>query len=106
MSDPINPDHYKKGGIETFDVIKAKQTQEETIGYCKGNQTKYSHRRGYKNATKSERLAWAKQCKEECRKQRWYLDQEEKIYDEIIAEEMASPVMPSEWIEDPLHDED
>ena len=40
MSDPINPDHYKKGGIETFDVIKAKQTQEETIGYCKGNQRK------------------------------------------------------------------
>lgn len=106
MSDPINPDHYKKGGIETFDVIKAKQTKEETIGYCKGNERKYLDRRGLKNAVKSERLAWAKQCKEECCKQRWYLDQEEKIYDEIIAEEISSPVTPDEWIDDPLHDED
>lgn len=106
MSDPINPDHYKIGGIETFEVIKAKQTREETIGYCKGNQEKYHHRRGHKNTTKSERLAWAKKCKEECEKQKWYLEQEMFIYDEIIAEETASRLMPDEYIDDPLVDED
>ena len=106
MTDNINPDHYKKGGIETFDVIKAKQTQEETIGYCKGNQRKYLDRRGLKNAIKSERLAWAKQCKEECCKQKWYLDEEEKIYDEIIAEEKATPIYPDELMISGLDDED
>lgn len=106
MSDPINPDHYKIGGLETFEVIKAKQTQDETIGYCKGNQRKYLDRRGYKNTTKSERLTWAKQCKEECNKQRWYLNEEELIYDEIIAQETASRLMPDEYIDDPLVDED
>ena len=106
MSDAINPDHYKKGGIETFDVIKAKQTQEETIGYCKGSQRKYLDRRGLKNAIKSERLAWAKQCKEECCKQKWYLDEEEKIYDEIIAEEKATPIYPDELMTSGLDDED
>jgi hypothetical protein len=106
MTDNINPDHYKHGGIETFDIIKAKQTQEETIGYCKGNQRKYLDRRGLKNAIKSERLAWAKQCKEECRKQKWYLDEEEKIYDEIIAEEKATPIYPDELMTSGLDDED
>ena len=47
MSDAINPDHYKIGGIETFDVIKAKSTTEELIGYCKGNNRKYLDRRGH-----------------------------------------------------------
>ena len=106
MKDNINPDHYKVGGIETFEVIKAKQTQEETIGYCKGNERKYLDRRGYKNANKADRLAWAKQCKEECRKQRWYLDEEEKIYDDIILEETSTPIYPDVLMTSGLDDED
>lgn len=50
-SDPVNhPAHYKVGGIETIDYIKAKLTPEEFRGYLKGNLLKYSSRIGHKGA--------------------------------------------------------
>jgi hypothetical protein len=48
VNDPINPDHYKVGGIETIDYIKAKLTPEEYRGYLKGSVLKYASRLGYK----------------------------------------------------------
>jgi hypothetical protein len=49
--DPVNhPAHYKVGGIETIDYIKAKLTPEEYRGYLKGNLLKYSSRIGHKGA--------------------------------------------------------
>ncbi len=50
-ADPVNhPAHYKVGGIETIDYIKAKLTPEEFRGYLKGNLLKYSSRIGHKGA--------------------------------------------------------
>lgn len=50
-ADPVNhPAHYKVGGIETIQYIKAKLTPEEYRGYLKGNLLKYSSRIGHKGA--------------------------------------------------------
>lgn len=42
------PDHYATGGIETIDFIEAKLSEEEFIGFCKGNVIKYLSRCRYK----------------------------------------------------------
>ena len=49
-NDAVNhPSHYTDGGIETIDYIRAKLTQEEFNGYCKGNALKYISRCGKKS---------------------------------------------------------
>ena len=58
----INPNHYKTGGIEVFDFMKAKLTPEEIKGFCKGNIIKYITRANHKNGT------------EDLQKAQWYLD--------------------------------
>jgi hypothetical protein len=51
MVDEVNsPAHYTVGGYEALDVIKAKLTPEEFIGYCKGNILKYLMRANYKGS--------------------------------------------------------
>lgn len=50
MSDVTSPPHYTVGGYEALDVIKAKLTKEEYVGYCKGNILKYLMRANYKGA--------------------------------------------------------
>ena len=47
--DNINPEHYTQGGLEVFDILKAKLTSEELEGFCKGNIIKYLFREKYKN---------------------------------------------------------
>jgi len=37
MTDAINPTHYKAGGVETIDFLRAKLTPEEFAGFCKAN---------------------------------------------------------------------
>lgn len=65
MSDNVNhPDHYTQGGIETIEVIKAKLTPEEFVGYCKGNVIKYVTRANFKGGIEdlckaSKYLDWA-----------------------------------------------
>lgn len=54
FKDAVNPDHYKRGGIEAIDYIQAKLTPEEFAGYCRGNALKYVSRAGYKDATGQE----------------------------------------------------
>lgn len=63
MSDPINPDHYKHGGIECIDAIRAALTPEEFRGFCKGNALKYVWRERHKGGD------------EDLRKAGWYLNQ-------------------------------
>jgi hypothetical protein len=64
MLDPVDnvnhPEHYKVGGIETIDFIKAKLTPEEFKGYLKGNVLKYASRAGHKNNAVEDagKLAW------------------------------------------------
>ena len=44
----VAPKHYTVGGIEVIDIIEAKLTKEEFIGYLKGNIIKYTLRSSFK----------------------------------------------------------
>ena len=61
LSDPINPVHYKQGGIECIDAIKA-ATGDGFIGYVWGNVLKYLWRWPKKGGV------------DDLKKARWYLD--------------------------------
>lgn len=62
-TDNVNhPNHYKTGGIETIDYIKAKLGREGTINYCMGNVMKYTSRWQDKNGL------------EDLKKAQWYLN--------------------------------
>ena len=60
--DQINPDHYKVGGIETWDYLKVKLTPTELAGFCKANVLKYVSRASHKGKI------------EDLKKAKWYLD--------------------------------
>jgi hypothetical protein len=55
--DKINPDHYKIGGIETIDIIRAKLSKEAFEGYCTGNIIKYITRYNNKNGVEDVKKA-------------------------------------------------
>jgi hypothetical protein len=62
--DPINhPPHYKVGGIETIDYMKAKSTPEEFKGHLRLTAIKYLSRTGYKG-----------DALEDLKKAQWYLN--------------------------------
>ena len=59
--DMVNhPPHYKVGGIETIDFIKAKLTPQEFRGYLLGNVFKYASRAGHKGNSAQDmgKMAW------------------------------------------------
>jgi hypothetical protein len=60
-ADPVNPSHYKQGGIECIEAIKA-ATGDGFIGYVWGNVLKYLWRWPKKGGV------------EDLKKARWYLD--------------------------------
>ena len=63
MTDNVNnPKHYGQGTIECIEYIKDVLTDEELIGYYRGNVAKYLHRWRYKNGV------------EDLKKARWYLE--------------------------------
>ena len=55
MDNVNNPVHYGKGNIECIDYIEDFLTQEEYIGYLRGNIAKYLHRWRYKNKQEDEK---------------------------------------------------
>ncbi len=59
---PIEPAHYKLGGIEVIDAIEA-----WLLGFHLGNAVKYIARAGRKDPAKTV---------EDLKKARWYLDRE------------------------------
>ena len=61
--DMINPEHYKTGGIETIDYMKAKSTPEEFRGHLRLTALKYLSRYGQKDNELQE-----------LKKAKWYLD--------------------------------
>jgi hypothetical protein len=63
MKDAINPDHYKQGGIECIEAMKASMTPEQFQGYLKGQVIKYLWRLGLKDS-----------AVQDARKAAWYLD--------------------------------
>ncbi len=97
MSDKINPDHYKLGGIETIEYMQAKMSKEEFYGYIKGNAIKYISREGLKSEKPTDRI-------DDCTKTIWYLEQMIKVHKEEIAV-LEAKVKEDEWIDDSLHDE-
>jgi hypothetical protein len=63
MKDNINPDHYKVGGIETINFMKAKLSHEAFEGYLAGNvikyMTRYNHKNGLEDLSKAmQYLGW------------------------------------------------
>lgn len=63
QEDNVNsPAHYRKGGIECIDAIRAALTDEEWRGYCKGNVIKYVWRERHKGGDES------------LKKAQWYLE--------------------------------
>lgn len=63
MADMVNhPPHYKIGGIETIDFIRAKLGDEAFVAYCRGNAIKYLARMGSKG-----------NAAEDARKAEWYV---------------------------------
>ena len=62
--DNVNaPQHYLKGNKETIEVIKDGMTEEEFLGYLKGNVFKYLARFRFKN-----------EAVEDLEKAQWYLN--------------------------------
>lgn len=49
MDNVNKPQHYTKGGIECIEAIRASMTDEQFLGYCKGNVMKYTWRFEQKN---------------------------------------------------------
>lgn len=68
--DPINPDHYTSGGIETIDYIQAKLGEDGVMAFCLGNVLKYVSRAGKKDMDKEL---------EDLNKAKWYLDKAIKV---------------------------
>jgi hypothetical protein len=97
MSDNINPDHYKHGGIETIEYIRAKMTKEEFYGYLKGNALKYISREGLKSEKILDKI-------DDIKKAIWYLEQMDKVHKEELAV-LEAKAKADEWIDDELHDE-
>ncbi len=48
-NDPTSPNHYKTGGIECIDAIRAMLGKEGFEAYCRGNVVKYNWRYKEKN---------------------------------------------------------
>lgn len=60
--------YYDKGGISVQDILRAKLTREEYIGWCKGNILKYTMRAKYKDdeaqdlKKAADYMKWLNEC--------------------------------------------
>ena len=68
LGDAINPSHYKIGGIETIDYMRAKSTPEEFEGYLRLSAIKYLSRVGHKHGDHDAARA------EEYKKALWFIE--------------------------------
>lgn len=72
MTDAVNhPPHYKIGGIEAIDYMKAKSTPEEFRGHLRLTVLKYISRTGHKD-----------DALQDLKKAQWYLN---KLIEELEA---------------------
>jgi hypothetical protein len=51
----VGGDHYKKLGIEPWEVMEGLLTREEFIGFLKGSAIKYAMRQGLKGSDDAEK---------------------------------------------------
>ena len=63
MGDAVNPDHYKVGGIEAIDYMRAKSSRAEFTGYLRLSALKYLSRAGHKG-----------EALEDYRKAQWFIN--------------------------------
>lgn len=61
LPDAVNPSHYRQGGIECIEAIKASMSREAFLGFLKGQVLKYLWRYEHKNQV------------EDLQKAQWYL---------------------------------
>lgn len=61
--DAVNPDHYKIGGIEAIDYMRAKSSRAEFTGYLRLSALKYLSRAGHKG-----------EALEDYRKAQWFIN--------------------------------
>jgi hypothetical protein len=92
MNDPINPNHYKQGGLESIDAIKAFMSLEAYKGFLKGNCQKYLFRYEKKNGI------------EDLRKCQWYLErllgvleEEQEMVDSTPLQTRQGPPIPMSY---------
>ena len=97
MSETINPDHYKHGGIETIEYIRAKMSKEEFYGYIKGNAMKYISRVDKKSDKLLDKI-------DDLKKAQWYIERMIQVHQEEIAV-LEAKMRQDEWIDDELNDE-
>ena len=53
----IRPKYYAKGGIELVEILKAKLSRDQYLGFLKGNVFKYLFRYPYKNGVEDLKKA-------------------------------------------------
>ncbi len=68
----VRPDYYKGGDIECIDAIKASMSDEEYIGFLKGNAQKYLWRYRQKNGVI------------DLQKAKWYMDRLANYYEIVV----------------------
>jgi hypothetical protein len=64
FNDPINPNHYKRGGVETIDQMLTLFGSAKVKAFCELNAFKYRMRAGHKS----------KNIEEDIKKAMWYED--------------------------------
>ena len=74
----VNPSHYKRGGLELIDVMKAELSPEEFKGFCKAIILKYICRADAKNGL------------EDYEKAKWYMDTLVEYLQKLEASKNAS----------------
>lgn len=62
MTDATNPDHYKQGGVECIDAIRAALGSDAFVAHCAATAIKYAWRFKHKGS-----------AEEDLRKGAWYL---------------------------------
>lgn len=98
MSDPkttqVGGDHYVKLTIQPWEVMREWMTPEEYRGYHKGVVFAYLAREIDKGGN------------EDIKKALHHLSElVDFLNDQDEKDKKSSPVMPTDWVEDPLHDE-
>ena len=74
MDNVNKPRHYTKAGIECIEAIRASMTDEQFLGYCKGNVMKYIWRFENKNGAEDLKkagvyLKWMTETQEKIEKE-------------------------------------
>lgn len=72
MSVDKKASYYDAGGIETIEIIKAKLTKEQFIGFLLGNQIKYACRMNFKGKGPADRLRDAEKA---AQYESWLIDE-------------------------------